>query len=210
MAALERVAPDLRTVPAAHVAFQLIDRRRLGTTHNVERDGLMGIDRSSGPQGIRDRRSVHRRESGRAGPVPGSRACAGSRPRRRAGQPACALLSRAPPMHGSSCRRSISRDFVPMAQGCPRSSAMGKPLSLVDCGGDRRERRRWSSPATASRSSRCTACGCRDAATCVATASLPARSRASNRRLSRCAPKSEIDDIASDALDLIVITILQG
>jgi hypothetical protein len=26
-----------------------------------------------------------------------------------------------------------------MAQGCPRSAGIGKPLRLVDCGGDRRE-----------------------------------------------------------------------
>jgi hypothetical protein len=30
-----------------------------------------------------------------------------------------------------------SRDLVPMAQGCPRSPGMGKPLGLVDLGGHR-------------------------------------------------------------------------
>ena len=41
MTALVWVATDLRAILAAHVAFQLMDRRRLRATHDVEGDGLV-------------------------------------------------------------------------------------------------------------------------------------------------------------------------
>ena len=43
MAALVRIAAHFRAVLAPHVAFQLMDWRRLGPPHDVEGDGLMGI-----------------------------------------------------------------------------------------------------------------------------------------------------------------------
>ena len=43
MAALVPVAPDLRTIFAAQVALQLVDRRRLRTADDIERDGLMRV-----------------------------------------------------------------------------------------------------------------------------------------------------------------------
>ena len=43
MAALERVAPDFRTLTAPHVAFKFMDRCSLRSPHDVERDGLMRV-----------------------------------------------------------------------------------------------------------------------------------------------------------------------
>jgi hypothetical protein len=43
MAALEGIAAHLRTVPAPHVALQLVNRRRLWPSHDVERDRLMRV-----------------------------------------------------------------------------------------------------------------------------------------------------------------------
>jgi hypothetical protein len=43
MTALVRVASDLRAIFATHVALQLVDRRRLRPTHNVEGDGLVSV-----------------------------------------------------------------------------------------------------------------------------------------------------------------------
>ena len=43
MAALERIAANLRTVLAAHVAFQFMDRRCLRSPHDVEGNGLMRV-----------------------------------------------------------------------------------------------------------------------------------------------------------------------
>ena len=43
MAALEGIAANLRTVLAAHVAFQFMDRCRLRPPHDVERDGLVRV-----------------------------------------------------------------------------------------------------------------------------------------------------------------------
>lgn len=43
MAALVRIAPYLRAVLAAHVALQLMDRRRLRTPNYVQRHRLMRV-----------------------------------------------------------------------------------------------------------------------------------------------------------------------
>jgi hypothetical protein len=43
MAALVRIAANLRAVLAAHVALHFVDRRRLRTAHNVERNGLVRV-----------------------------------------------------------------------------------------------------------------------------------------------------------------------
>src|SRR6476660_5759368 len=43
MAALVRIATDLRAVLAAHVAFEFKDRRCLRSAHDVERHGLMRV-----------------------------------------------------------------------------------------------------------------------------------------------------------------------
>jgi len=43
MAALVRIAANLRTVPAPHVALQFMDRRGLRSPHDVEGDNLMGV-----------------------------------------------------------------------------------------------------------------------------------------------------------------------
>ena len=41
MAALVGIAPDLRAVLAPHVAFEFVDRCRLWSPRDVERDGLV-------------------------------------------------------------------------------------------------------------------------------------------------------------------------
>ena len=57
MAALVGIPPNLRTVPAAHVAFQLMDRRGLWSPHDVERDGLVRVAAEAAQeQTFRDRR----------------------------------------------------------------------------------------------------------------------------------------------------------
>lgn len=43
MAALVRIAPDLRAVLAPHVSLQLMDQRRLRPADDIQSDGLMGI-----------------------------------------------------------------------------------------------------------------------------------------------------------------------
>jgi hypothetical protein len=43
MAALERIAPHLGAVLASHVAFQLMDRRRLRPPDVIQRDSLMRV-----------------------------------------------------------------------------------------------------------------------------------------------------------------------
>ena len=43
MAALERTAPDLRAVLAPHIALKLVDRRRLWSADDIERDSLLGV-----------------------------------------------------------------------------------------------------------------------------------------------------------------------
>ena len=43
MAPLVRIALKLGAIPAPHVAFEFMDRRRLRSPHDVERDGLMGV-----------------------------------------------------------------------------------------------------------------------------------------------------------------------
>jgi hypothetical protein len=43
MAALKGIPSDLRAILAAHVALELVDRRRLQSTHNVESHGLMRV-----------------------------------------------------------------------------------------------------------------------------------------------------------------------
>ena len=43
MAALERIAANLRTVPAPHVALELMDRRCLRAPDDAERDRLMRV-----------------------------------------------------------------------------------------------------------------------------------------------------------------------
>ena len=44
MAALVQIAANFRAIFAAHVAFQLMDRRRLRPPHDIERDRLMRIE----------------------------------------------------------------------------------------------------------------------------------------------------------------------
>ena len=43
MAALVGIATDLRAILAAHVALQLVDRRRLRPPDDVQGDGLMRV-----------------------------------------------------------------------------------------------------------------------------------------------------------------------
>src|SRR4051794_1389127 len=43
MAALVGIAPDLCAILASHVAFQLVNCSRPGTTDDIERNGLMRI-----------------------------------------------------------------------------------------------------------------------------------------------------------------------
>ena len=43
MAALVRIAPEFGALAAPHVPFQFVDRRPLGSPHDVERDGLVRV-----------------------------------------------------------------------------------------------------------------------------------------------------------------------
>jgi hypothetical protein len=43
MAALVRIAANLRAILAAHVALQFVDGRRLRPANGIERDGLMRV-----------------------------------------------------------------------------------------------------------------------------------------------------------------------
>ena len=43
MAALVRIPPHLRAVAAPHVAFEFMDRRCLGSPHDVEGNGLVRV-----------------------------------------------------------------------------------------------------------------------------------------------------------------------
>ena len=43
MAPLVGIAPDFGALAAAHVAFEFMDRRRLRSPHDVQRDGLMRV-----------------------------------------------------------------------------------------------------------------------------------------------------------------------
>jgi hypothetical protein len=43
MAALVRIASNLRAIFAAHVAFEFVDRRCLRPSHDIQRDGLMCV-----------------------------------------------------------------------------------------------------------------------------------------------------------------------
>ena len=43
MAALVGIAPDLRALAAAHVAFEFVDRRCLRSAHDVEGNGLVRV-----------------------------------------------------------------------------------------------------------------------------------------------------------------------
>ena len=43
MAALEGIAPNLRTVLAAHVTLKFMDRRGLRSPHDVQGHGLMRV-----------------------------------------------------------------------------------------------------------------------------------------------------------------------
>jgi hypothetical protein len=43
MASLVSIAPDFRTLAAAHVAFQFMDRRHLRSPHDVEGNGLVRV-----------------------------------------------------------------------------------------------------------------------------------------------------------------------
>ena len=64
MAALVRIAANLRTVPASHVSFQFVDRGGLWPPHDVERDGLVRVAAEAadfeievtGVEGITERR----------------------------------------------------------------------------------------------------------------------------------------------------------
>ena len=139
MAALVRIAPNLRAVLAAHVALQFMDRRRLRSAHDVERDGLVRVAAKAfhfeiavpGVDRVAERRAM-------AAPDPESRACACSTPRPRAGRLACALPSPALPLPGLMRRRSSRVIWCPWRKGWA-GRANGKPLRLVDCGGYRRE-----------------------------------------------------------------------
>jgi hypothetical protein len=70
MAALVGVAPNLRAVLAAHVAFQFVNRRCLGSAHDVQRYGLMRVTAKAADLKGRDiLRLVRRRGWERAEPV---------------------------------------------------------------------------------------------------------------------------------------------
>jgi hypothetical protein len=106
MAALEGIAADLRAVLAAHVAFQLMDRRSLRSAYDVQSDGLVGIAAETADLKVAVS-GVERVAEGRgtAAPAPCSRAFVGSKLRRRACRLACAPHGRARQTLGSMRRR---------------------------------------------------------------------------------------------------------
>ena len=77
------------------------------------------------------RRSSHHPAPAMAAPVPESRACAYSTPRRRAGRLACALPSPALPPPGPTRRRSSRAIWCPCERGCAGPRGTGKPLQIA-------------------------------------------------------------------------------
>jgi hypothetical protein len=107
MAALERIAPDLRAILAAHVALQFVDGRRLRPTHDVQRHFLMRVAAEAADLEVEVSGVLCIAQSGgRAVPAPCSRACAGSMRRTPGGRLPCAILRRAQPTRGSTRHRS--------------------------------------------------------------------------------------------------------
>ena len=82
MAPLVGIATDLRAILAAHVAFQLMNRRRLRSPHDVERDGLMGVAAKAFHFEVAIPCIARRRARAMAAPDPESPTCACSTPRR--------------------------------------------------------------------------------------------------------------------------------
>jgi hypothetical protein len=133
MAALVRIAANFQAVLAPHVAFQLMDRRRLRSPHDVERNGLIGVATEATNFEIAVSGIERVAERGRlAAPDPESRACACSTPRTQANRLACGLRSPALPPPGSSCRRSSRAIWCPWRQDRP--ATMGRQAA-TDCGG---------------------------------------------------------------------------
>src|ERR1700730_5032282 len=68
--------------------------------------------------------------SGTVGPVPESRACAGSKPHRPADQLACAPRPRAAPTPGPSCRRCFLATLFPWRKNAPDGLASASRYGL--------------------------------------------------------------------------------
>src|SRR5882757_13729 len=66
-----------------------------------------------------------------AAPVPESRACAYSTPRRRAGRLACGLPSPALPPPGPTRRKWSRVTWCPCERGCAAPHGAGKPLQIA-------------------------------------------------------------------------------
>lgn len=131
MAALVGISTDLRTVPAAHIAFQLVNRRCFRPADDVQRHGLMGVaakafDFEIGEAGV-EVVAQDRRGAGRA---PGSPACADSMPDRQDGRLPYVPPQRAPPMPGPTRRRSSLAIWCP----CPIKARRERSGNRPRCG----------------------------------------------------------------------------
>ena len=109
-----------------------MDRRCLRSPHDVEGNGLMRVAAKAfhfeiaepGIERVAQRRAM-------AAPVPESRACACSTPRRRAGRLPCVLPSPALPLPGSMRRKSSRVTWCPCERGCAGPRGTGKPLQIA-------------------------------------------------------------------------------
>ena len=132
MAPLVGIAPDFGALAAAHVAFEFMDRRCLRSPHDVEGNGLMRVAAKAfhfeiakpGVDRVAQRRSM-------AAPVPESRACACSTPRRRAGRLPCVLPSPALPLPAPMRRKWSRVTWCPCERGCAGPRWTGKPLQIA-------------------------------------------------------------------------------
>jgi hypothetical protein len=122
----------LGAVFAAHVAFQLMDRRRFLAANAIQRDGLMRIVQP------RHFTSRYRYPALSASPSAGD-GCAGPcTPSMRLFQ--ASQASRSACLRASVARSAdarieppyiVSLDFVPMPKGCAGSPDIGKPLQIA-------------------------------------------------------------------------------
>jgi len=131
MAALVRIATNLRAVLASHVPFQLMDRRCLRSPHDVEGNGLVGVAAQAfhfeiavpGIEGAAQRgRWLRRTLKAEHALVP-----------RLAGEPVGVLACLGGPLCRCPDRCAVNglARLCAHAEGCARSRETGKPLQIA-------------------------------------------------------------------------------
>jgi hypothetical protein len=139
MAALVGIATDLRAILAAHAALQLMDRRRLRSSHDVQGDGLMRVAAEAfhfeiAKPGV-DRVAQHRRWLRRT--LKAEHALVP----RLDGEP-IGFLARlqwpAPPLRGRRLRRSSPVTWYPSGENAPGRPGSASRYGLRWTNGGRR------------------------------------------------------------------------